>query len=57
MPDYKGRIYTVKCEVQRQMATINKSKAGRTQKEYYNDNRQKILRQRKEYCLNHRDVI
>ena len=42
-------------EVIKQIATINKVIAGRTRKEHYQDNREKIIEQNKEYYQNNRD--
>jgi len=44
-------------EVQRQIATINKVIAGRTPKERYKDNLDKILEQRKQYREDNREKI
>jgi len=44
-------------EVIRQIATINDRIAGRTLKEYYQDNRDKMLEQNKEYYHNNREKI
>jgi hypothetical protein len=44
-------------EVIREIATINKLIAGRTQKEYYKENRDKILEQRKIYRQDNNDKI
>ena len=42
-------------EIIRLIGTINSSIAGRTSREYYLDNIDKILEQKKQYYLNHRD--
>ena len=44
-------------EIQREIATINKNKAGRTKKEYYIDNRDILLEQMNQYYLDNRDMI
>jgi hypothetical protein len=44
-------------QVIREIATINKLIAGRTQKEYYKENHDKILEQRKIYRQNNNDKI
>ena len=42
-------------QVQKQIATINKNIAGRTEKEYLQDNRDKILENMKKYYQDNRD--
>ena len=44
-------------EVQREIATINKCIAGRTNKEYREDNRDEILEKKKQYRQDNRDKI
>jgi len=44
-------------EVQKQIATINKNIAGRTIKEWCEDNREKILEQQKQYNQDNREKI
>jgi len=44
-------------EVQRQIATINKRLARRTNKQYHQDNREKISEQKKQYYQDNRDNI
>ena len=44
-------------EIQREMATINKNTAGRTKKEWYVDNRYKLIEYQRDYDLNHKDKI
>ena len=44
-------------EVIREIATINKNIAGRTMKEYYQDNRDEIIEHNKKYYQDNRDEI
>jgi len=44
-------------QVQREMECVNKIIAGRTQKEYYDDNKDKILEQKKQYHTDNIDKI
>lgn len=45
-------------QVIREIGTINNKIAGRTQKEYYQDNRDKLLEQKKEYYQdNHENIV
>ena len=44
-------------EIQREIATINKNKAGRTMKEYNIDNKDIILEYQKEYSKDNKDKI
>ena len=41
-------------EIQREIATINKNRAGRTKKEYFIDNRINIINNQKEYYIDNR---
>ena len=44
-------------QVIRDIGTLNKYISGRTEKEYYKDNKDKILEQKKEYNETHKDKI
>ena len=44
-------------EVQRLIATVNKVVAGRTAKEYYEDNKQRILARNRKYDENNKDEL
>ena len=52
----KDELRTKEGEWIRQLKpTMNKAIAGRTQKEYHNDNREQILKQRKQYYDTHKE--
>ena len=55
--DNKEQLEQREGQVIREIATINKIIVGRTDKEYYQDNREKRLEQQKEYHLNNRGKI
>jgi len=55
--DNKEQLEKREGEIIREIATINKQIAGRTYKEYYQDNRDKILEQKKQYHQDNRDKI
>ena len=44
-------------EIQREIATINRNKAGRTIREYYIDNKEKLLEYQNQYNLNNKDKL
>jgi len=53
----KQELYRREGEVIRQLGTLNKCIAGRTQKEYRNDNIEKIKENEKQYYIKNADKI
>ena len=55
--DNKEQLEKREGEVIREIATINRNIAGRSKKEYYQDNRDEILEERKQHYQDNRDKI
>ena len=55
--DNKDQLCKKEGEYIRKMDCVNRFIAGRTNKEHYNDNREKILEQRKQYHQKNRDKL
>ena len=55
--DNKEQLNKREGEIQRELGTINKNKAGRTLKEYYTDNKDIILEYQKQYRSNNKNTI
>lgn len=55
--DNKAQLEKREGQVIREIATINKVVLGRTNKEYYQDNREKLLEKQKDYYKNNRDEL
>ena len=55
--DNKEQLNRREGEIQRELGTINKNKAGRTKKEYYYDNKDILLEYQNQYRSNNKDTI
>ena len=53
----KEQLHQREGEITRQIGTVNKVIAGRNKKEYYQENKAKILQQRQEYRIDNREEV